>query len=418
MANAQAERRGYPQGSTSDEERGPVGPAAVRGLSEAERPVGEGHSAPLARKTGAEAEPKPSEAPQKETKKPWKLRRILLLAGPVAVVIGGAYFYLAGGRYVSTDNAYVKMDKLNITTDVSGVIAEIPVKDNQNVQEGQVLFRMDGEPYRIALAAAEAQLGTVRTEIANLQATYRQNLAQIEQAKSDLVFFEATYNRQLDLAKRNVASQAALDQAKRDYEGAKQRLAAMRQQAEAILAQLAGSAEGALDDHPRVKGAQAQIDKAKRDLARTVVRAPFAGIVTNVSALQIGAYLQAGQPAFSLVGTDRVWVEASPKETDLTFARPGNPAIVTIDTYPHRVWHAYLDTINPASGAEFSVLPAQNASGNWVKVVQRIPVRLRLEVPPDAPPLRAGMSAEVEIDTGHRRTLGELWNTVKSWTGL
>lgn len=387
-------------------------------LREADQPAGEAPPEPVDRKTAVDVEARPSEAPKKETKRPRRLRRVLLVAGPAAVVIGGLYFYLAGGRYVSTDNAYVKMDKLNITTDVSGIIADIPVKDNQRVQKGQVLFRMDDEPYRIALAAAEAQLGTVRTEIANLQATYRQNLAQIEQAKSDLVFFEATYNRQLDLAKRNVASQAALDQAKRDYEGAKQRLAAAQQQAEAILAQLGGSAEGNVDDHPRVKQAQAQIDKARRDLARSVVHAPFAGIVTNVSALQIGAYLQAGQPAFSLVGTDRVWVEASPKETDLSFVRPGNPATVTIDTYPHRIWRARIDSINPASGAEFSVLPAQNASGNWVKVVQRIPVRLEVEVPPDAPPLRAGMSAEIAIDTGHRRTLGELWTTIKSWTGL
>jgi membrane fusion protein (multidrug efflux system) len=390
----------------------------VHDLPEADHPVGEAAPAPVDRKTAVEAEARPSDVPKKEAKRPRKLRRILLLAGPVAAVIGGLYFYLAGGRYVSTDNAYVKMDKLNITTDVSGIIAEVPVQDNQKVQTGQVLFRIDDEPYRITLAAAEAQLGTVRTEIANLQATYRQNLAQIEQAKSDLAFFETNYNRQLELTKRNVASQAAFDQAKRDYDGAKQRLAAAQQQAEAILAQLAGSAEGAIDDHPRVKQAQAQIDKAKRDLRRTVVRAPFAGIVTNVSALQIGAYLQAGQPAFSLVGTDRVWVEASPKETDLSFVRPGNPATITVDTYPYRVWRARVDSINPASGAEFSVLPAQNASGNWVKVVQRIPVRLEVEVPSGAPPLRAGMSAEIEIDTGHRRTLGDLWTTITSWTGL
>ncbi|MGE3991552.1 HlyD family secretion protein [Pseudorhodoplanes sp.] len=341
-----------------------------------------------------------------------------MLAGPLAIVIGGLSFYLAGGRYVSTDNAYVKMDKLNITTDVSGIIVEILVRDNQNVQEGQVLYRLDDEPYRIAVAAAEAQLGTVRAEIANLQATYRQSLAQIEQTKTDLTFFEANFNRQHELSKRNVASQAAFDQAKRDHDSTTQRLSAAHQQAEAILAQLAGSAEAPIDDHPRVKQVKAQIDKARRDLKRTVVRAPFAGIVTNVSSLQIGAYSQAGQPGFSLVGSDRIWVEASPKETDLSFVRPGNPATITVDTYPHRIWRARVDSINPASGAEFSVLPPQNASGNWVKVVQRIPVRLEVELLPDAPPLRAGMSVEIEIDTGHRRTLGEIWTTIKSWIGF
>lgn len=232
------------------------------------------------------------------------------------------------------------------------------------------------------------------------------------------MFFEATYNRHLSLVKTSAVSQAALDESKRNYEGAKQRLAAAQQQAEAILAQLGGSAEGNVDDHPRVKQAQAQIDKAKRDLARTVVSAPFAGITTNVSNLQIGAYLQAGQPAFSLVGINRVWVEASPKETDLSFVKPGHPATVEIDTYPHRIWRARVESINPASGAEFSVLPPQNASGNWVKVVQRIPVRLEVEVPTNAPPLRAGMSAVIEINTGHKRTLGDLFKTVGRWVGL
>ncbi len=419
MARAQPTPRGYGHREPPTGDDRPPVDSLVHALREVGEP-GEEVPAPTDRTTApaADTESTVSEAPAKEPRKPRRLRRVLLLAGPLIVVGAGLYFYLAGGRYVSTDNAYVKMDKLNITTDVSGIIAAIPVKDNQRVEQGQVLFRMDDEPYRIALAGAEAQLGVVRTEIANLQATYRQNLAQIEQAKSDLVFFEATYNRQLNLIKTSATSQVTLDQAKRDYDGGRQRLAAAQQQAEAILAQLGGNAEGKVDDHPRVKQAQAQIDKASRDLARTVVNAPFAGITTNVSNLQIGSYLPAGQPAFSLVGINRVWVEASPKETDLTFVKPGNPATVEIDTYPHRIWRARVESINPASGAEFSVLPAQNASGNWVKVVQRVPVRLEVEVPTDAPPLRAGMSAEIEIDTGHKRTLGDLFKTMGRWAGL
>lgn len=398
-----------PDGGTIDQ--------AVRARADAEVPVDE-KARPAQRDPGQDVQAEAATSPPSGKGPKTNFRRILLLIGPVVVLIGGIYFYLSGGRYVSTDNAYVKMDKLSVTTDVSGIVTDIPVQDDQRVPAGQVLFRLDAEPYRIALAGADAQLGTVRTEIANLQATYRQNLAQIEQAKSDLAYFQANYNRQSDLAKRSVVSQASFDQARRDQQGATQRLVAAQQQAEAILAQLGGNAEGKVDDHPRVKQAQAQIDKARRDLTRTVVRAPFAGIVTNVSALQIGAYLQLGQPAFSLVGVDRVWVDASPKETDLTFLKPGDVATIEIDTYPHRVWRARVASVSPASGSEFSVLPPQNASGNWVKVVQRIPVRLRLELPDGAPPLRAGMSATVQIDTGHKRTLADLFRTLGAWVGL
>jgi membrane fusion protein (multidrug efflux system) len=345
-------------------------------------------------------------------------RRVLLALGPLVLLAAALTLYLTGGRYVSTDNAYVRADKLTVSTDVSGIVAEVAVRESQKVEKGQVLFRLDGEPFRIALAGAEAQLGAVRNEITTLQATYRQSLAQIEQARTDVPFYETTFARQQDLARRGAASQAALDQARRDLAAAQDRVRVAQRQGEAALAQLGGTVDAPIERNPRFLQTQAQVDKAKRDLARTVVTAPMAGVATNVDALQVGAYLQAGQAAFNLVASDHVWVEANPKETDLTYLQPGNPAEVTIDAYPDRTWAASVASISPASGAEFSVLPAQNASGNWVKVVQRVPVRLRVDVPADAPPLRAGMSANVSIDTGHKRTLGDLAAGARHWAGL
>jgi len=357
----------------------------------------------------------PAQSPQP---RPKRLRRILLLAGPILMVAAGLYFYLAGGRYISTDNSYVRADKLNVATDVSGIVAEIPVTENQHVEKGQVLFRLDDEPFRTSLAGAEAQLGVVRSEIATLQANYRQSLAQIEQAKTDIAFYQTSYERQQDLNRRGVSSQAALDQAKRDVDAARERVTVAERQAEAALAQLGGKADDEPQNYPRYKEIQADVDKAKRDLARATVRAPMPGIVTNVNALQVGQYLQAAQAGFSLVASNHVWVEANPKETDLTYMKPGDPATVTIDTYPEREWSAKVVSMSPATGAEFSVLPAQNASGNWVKVVQRVAIRLELEVPADAPPLRSGMSANVSVDTGHVRSLAGLVESVRHVIGL
>jgi membrane fusion protein, multidrug efflux system len=360
----------------------------------------------------------PDETDSPPPPRPRRLRRVLLLLGPVLMIAAGVHLYLTGGRYVSTDNAYVRADKLNVATDVSGIVAEIPVSENQQVEKDQVLFRLDDMPYRTVLAGAEAQLGVVQSEIATLQANYRQSLAQIEQARTDIAFYQTSFERQQDLNRRGVSSQAALDQVKRDLDTARERVTVAERQAEAALAQLGGKADDEPRNYPRFKQVQASVDKAKRDLARTTVHSPMAGIVTNVNALQVGQYLQAAQAGFSLVATGHVWVEANPKETDLTYLQPGDPARVTIDTYPDREWTAKVVSVSPATGAEFSVLPAQNASGNWVKVVQRVAIRLELEVPHDAPPLRSGMSANVDVDTGHTRSLAGLVESVRHSVGL
>jgi membrane fusion protein (multidrug efflux system) len=346
-----------------------------------------------------------------------RVRWLLLILGPVLVIAAGLYLYLTGGRYVTTDNAFVQADKVTIGTDVAGTVAEVAVRNNQPVTAGQLLFRLNDEPYRIALAGAEAQLASVRNDIAALQASYREKLAEIQQAQADVEFFDREFKRQQNLASRQVASQVAFDQARHNLQTAQQKITALRQQAQGILAQLGGDPDQPVEKQARYLQAQAQVDKARRDLRRTTVEAPMAGIVTNVDALQIGEYLPAGQAAFSLVAADHVWVEANPKETDLTYVKPGDAATVSVDTYPGREWTATVASVSPATGAEFSLLPPQNASGNWVKVVQRIPVRLKVEVPANAPPLRAGMSAEISIDTGHKRTLGDLVESARRWIG-
>ena len=352
-------------------------------------------------------------------KQPKTLRRLLLALGPIVVLAGGLFAYTAGGRYVSTDNAYVHAGKLTVATDVSGIVADVAVKESQKVEKGQVLFTLDQEPFRIALAGAEANLGIVRNQLVTLQATWRQKQAQIAQAKTDAAFYETGFQRQQDLLKRGVASQAAYDQAKRDLDAARERVVMAQNDADATLAQLGGKADAPIEQNASYLAAQAQVDKAQAAISsRTTVLAPIPGIVTNVDALQVGEYLPAAQPAFSLVSSADVWIEANPKESDLAYLKAGAPAVVTIDAYPGREWQATVTSLAPATGTEFSVLPAQNATGNWVKVVQRVPIRLAVQMPADAPPLRTGMSATVEIDTGHRRHLGDLVEAAKQFVGM
>jgi len=351
-------------------------------------------------------------------RQPRTLRRVLLALGPVVVLAGGLFAYTAGGRYVSTDNAYVHAGKLTVATDVSGIVADVAVKESQKVEKGQVLFTLDQEPFKIALAGAEANLGTVRNQLVTLQATYRQKQAQVAQARTDVAFYETGFQRQQDLLKRGVSAQATFDQARRDLDAARERVTMAQNDAEATLATLGGKADAPVEQNPNYLAAQAQVDKARRDLNRTTVTAPIPGIVTNVDALQVGEYLPAAQPAFSLVSSADVWIEANPKESDLAYLKAGAPAVVTIDAYPGREWQATVTSLSPATGTEFSVLPAQNATGNWVKVVQRVPIRLAVQMPADAPALRTGMSANVEIDTGHRRHLGDLFDAAKQFVGI
>jgi membrane fusion protein (multidrug efflux system) len=334
-------------------------------------------------------------------------RRILLLAGPVVLIVVGLFIYLHGGRIVSSDNAYVHADKLTVTSEVAGIVNQVAVRDNEQVNVGQVLFRIDDEPYRIAVAQARAQLDAVKVELATLRGNYRQKLAAIDEAKEQVAFAERELKRQEALSVGNVTTAAELDEARHTVEAAQRRIAVLQQEAATVLASL-GGADQSDDKNPRIAAAQAQLDKAERDLRHTVVAAPIAGVVANIANLPVGRLLTPGQPAFTLVATDRVWIEANLKETELTYLKSGNPVTIEIDTYPHHTWQGRIADVGPATGAEFALIPAQNASGNWVKTVQRIPVRVKIDAQDPDRPLRAGMSAEVSIDTGHTRSLGDL----------
>jgi membrane fusion protein (multidrug efflux system) len=331
------------------------------------------------------------------------LRWGLFLLLPILLIVG-VYFYATGGAYMSTDDAYVEADQVGLSTDVSGLVKEIDVKDNQHVTAGQVLFRLDPLPFQFKLDQAQAQLGVVRDNLNALKANYRQIQAQIKQAQDQVAFDELQFRRQQVLAREQFAPQTALDQARLNLQTAQQQLDQLNHQAASISAQLDGNPDIPIDKHPQYIQALAQRDEAARELRDSVVRAPFDGAVTNVPQLEPGMYLTASTTAFYLVDTDHVWVEAQPKETELTYVRSGESATVTIDTYPGRKWHGSVASIGPASQSQFSLLPAENTSGNWVKVVQRIPLRVEIDTSNKSmPPLRSGMSAEVSVHTGHKR---------------
>jgi membrane fusion protein (multidrug efflux system) len=335
------------------------------------------------------------------------LRGFLFLLLPVALAIGG-YFYVTGGQVMSTDNAYIEANRVGISTDVAGTVIEIDVHNNDPVKRGQVLYRLRPASFQIALDAAKAQLGTVRNQILTLKASYQQTLAQIAQAQADIPYFQSNFKRQDDLKSSTAYSKAAYDKAANDLSAAQQKVKVAQAQAAAMLAQLGNDADQPVEENPFYLQAQAAVDDAQRDLNDTVVHAPFDGVATNVPALQLGQYLKAGQQAFSLVSTTDIWVEASPKETELTYVQPGQTVIVTVDTYPDVEWKGVVASISPASGSSFSMLPAQNTTGNWVKVVQRIPMIVNFTDLAGKPQLRVGMSVVVSVETGHTRGLPTL----------
>ena len=354
---------------------------------------------PTARPTPVPAAGKP----KSRRRRTW-IRPALFALLPIGLLAGG-YAYATGGQIMSTDNAYVRADIVNLATDVSGIVQSIEVHENQQVAAGDVLFRLDDLPMRLALTRADAQVGLVKNDLLALQTSYRDMQAQIGQAQADVDFYQTEFSRQEELSRNNFASKSAFDQARHDRDVAQQKLASLKQQLSGIAANLDNRPGDPVEQHPRYRDAVASRDEAARQLDHTVVRAPMAGIVTNVPSLQIGDYLEAATPAFSLVSSDHVWIEASPKETELTYVRPGQTVDVWVDTYPDVAWQGEVESISPASGASFSLLPAQNTSGNWVKVVQRIPMRVKIQADPNKPPLRAGMSVELEVDTGHARGL-------------
>lgn len=342
-----------------------------------------------------------------------KLRGPLMIGGTVLVALIAFTVWITGGRYVSTDDAYVHAAKLMVSAEVSGRVAEVDVKEGDTVAKGQVLFKLDAQPFEIALANAKARAAEAVLGVQSMKADYLRIESAIAAQKAQVALAQSSFSRIAKLLETHYASRASYDQARFQLEAAKKTLQALEDEAKTQIARLGGSDIDPAN-HPQVLEAQAAVDEAERQLNAATVRAPFAGTVTQVSSLQPGQYIVSTMASFvatsavGLVATDKLWIDANLKETQLTHVKPGDEARIRIDTYPGHTWRGTVASICPATGAEFSLLPAVNSSGNWVKVVQRLCVRVNIDHQADEPALRAGLSANVRIDTKHRRSLGDL----------
>ncbi|HYL19808.1 MAG TPA: HlyD family secretion protein [Burkholderiales bacterium] len=332
------------------------------------------------------------------------LRVTLLVVVPVIAALGGLYLYARGGQQVETENAYVKQHNLAVSAEVSGRVIEVPIHDDQPVEVGTLLFRLDPTPFEIAVARARAQMDVVRTDVQSLRVEYRATLLDASSAEERIAFLAKQLERQELLKEKGMSRADVYDEAKHNLEEARSRLKNIHESTNRVLAGLLGDPQLPAERHPRFVEAKAAYDAATVDLAHTVVKAPAAGVVTNMK-LQVGEHVEKGSAIFSIIQSGPVWVEANFKETQLTYMRPGQRAIVVADAYPDIEWQAKVLAISAATGAEFAVLPPQNATGNWVKVVQRLPVQLQVEQPPGQQQLRAGMTVTVAVDTGRERGL-------------
>lgn len=358
------------------------------------------------------ASPKPAAVTPAHSRRA-KRRLFLFALVPVAFVIGG-YVYVTGGQVMTTDNAYIGANIVGVTTDISGLVKSIDVHEGEAVKAGQVLFTLDPRSFQIAVDGDKAKLGAARDQILNLQASYQQSLVELAQAQADLPYYQTNLERQQRLQNTSASTQANLDDAQHALIAAREKVDVAKAAVSVALAQLGGKADAPVESYPVYREAKAAQDDAQRQLDHATVRAPINGIVTQVSSLQVGSYMTASQAAFELVSNDHMWIDSNPKETELTYVRPGQDVTITVDTYPGTTWHGKVDSISPASSSSFSLLPAQNSSGNWVKVVQRIPMRVSITDAANKPPLRVGMSTEVSIDTGHARGLPDF---IGQWFG-
>lgn len=325
------------------------------------------------------------------------IRRLaLMIAGPTLLIIAAAIYYLLNANTITTDNAYIQQDKVSISAEVGGRIVEVNVRENQQVSAGDLLFRIDPEPYQLAVDEAKAAVASARARLEQLETDYATSNVEIDSALEDIAYFEREYQRQLQLEKTSVTTQADLQAAEHALSVARSKLASARADADKAKAALStGGFDGGTN--PAVRAAEVQLDKAQLNLSRTEVRTPVNGIVSQTDRLHIGQTMMQALPAVTIVMNDNSWVEANFKETDLESLRVGQPAVLEIDTYPGIKLAAHVDSIGAGTGSEFSLLPAQNANANWVKVTQRVPVRLAIDDPLDKP-LIAGLSVYVRVD--------------------
>ncbi|HEU4550751.1 MAG TPA: HlyD family secretion protein [Rhizomicrobium sp.] len=337
-----------------------------------------------------------------------RLRRILMVGGVAVFLAAALVFYLMSGRYVTSDDAYVHANKLMVSTDVSGLVESVNVREGQHVQAGDVLFTLDPKPFRIALENAQAALASAVQDVESTRAQYRAAVAQVAAQQAQVKLDQKTYERYLALSRQNAIAAIQVDNAHAALLSAQATVASLRQTAATDLAKLNGNPDLPVEKSPGYMKAKAQVDEAQRQLDHATVRAPFAGTVSEVDSLQPGTLVISALSAFTttsavgLIG-DRIWVEADLKETELTHIHPDAPVSFTIDTYPGCRWTGHVDSVSAGSDSSFSALPAENGSGNWVKVVQRIPVRIAIDHSQCDRPLRVGMSAVISVDTGHRR---------------
>jgi membrane fusion protein, multidrug efflux system len=350
------------------------------------------------------AAPAPIAAPSKPRRRGSR-RFVLLVLLPALVVAGGFYWWLGSGRYVTTDNAYVGADKVLITPQVSGAVLHVDVVEGQHVEIGDKLFEIDPAPYRIALALAKGRLEAARVAYQNLRISYKSNEDQIRMGADAVKVRQSDYDRKSALLSQRAGTAVDADTAAAALIQAKQILAFVEQQQSSALVKLGGALDAPLENFPDYVQAKAQVEDAERNLNNASIVAPMAGVATQVTQIQLGRVAMMGTPIFAIIADRGLWVDANPKESDLTYVHTGLPATITVDTFPDRSWRGKVGAIAPGTGAQFAILPPQNASGNWVKVVQRVPLRVEFDADQDTHDLRAGMSAYISIDTGRVRTL-------------
>ncbi len=339
------------------------------------------------------------------------LRFTLLVLIPVLAVLVGLAYYLLSGRYISTDNAYIGAQKVLITSEVSGKVIGISVAEGQLLKPGDELLAIDPAPYRFAAQDAEAKVLKVRSDFATLKTNFASVTRQVALSREALEAAQSDFDRKTRLLDNRITAPADLDKSRVALVAAKTQLELLEQQERTLRIQLLDDPALPIERSPQFVEASVALDRAKRDLANTVLRAPIAGVATQVSSIQMGRYLTAGMAIFSVISADDVWIDANPKETDLTHVRPGQPVSITVDAFPDRAWTGKVAAISPGTGAQFSILPPQNAAGNWIKIVQRVPMRIEFASGQDLRRLRAGMSAAVEIDTGRRSRIARLFGS-------
>jgi membrane fusion protein (multidrug efflux system) len=332
-----------------------------------------------------------------------RLRMLLLVVAPALAALLGIAIYLAGGRYISTDNAYVGAQKVLITPDISGKVIHVAIREGQHVNPGDELLTLDPEPYRLALEQAKAKLATARSDFDKAKTSLTSLGTMSDLSKKNVDLKQRDVDRKTILVSSKAGSQFDLDTAIGALVTAQLISQFTVQQRDTTLTSLLGDANLPLEKFPEYAQAKAALDQAQRDLDHTTLRAPISGTATQVDNIQLGRFVAAGGPILSVVDDQTPWVDANPKETDITYLRVGQKATLDVDSFPDHTFKGTVIAVSPGTGAQFSILPPQNATGNWVKVVQRVPLRIAFDKDENTRLLRSGMSVNVEIDTGHSR---------------